>query len=169
MKKIFKSLLVLMFSFLIILPVGCHKNNNDDDPNKISKYGEMETIYYKEILNKTSSKYFVFIMGNTCVACEELESDICSYATLAKKYPTSYFPIYCLNSSDTSNNGDLIAKDGDDSYANFQGTNDYEKIKISTTPGLLVIEKGRVTKFITTKVTNEPKTEIRNYIKGLMD
>lgn len=164
-KKITIILSLFLFIFVLTIQTGC-KKEEPTETEGITKYNEISSIYYEDILAK-SGKYYVFIMGNTCEACEELESLICQYATLVQKYPTGYYPIYCLNSDDTENNGDIIAKDGDESYANFQGTKNYQNIKISTTPGFLVIENGRVTKLISTKVTEEPKTEIKSYIEGL--
>lgn len=164
-KKITKILSIFIFIFVLAMQTSCKKKETPTT-DEITKYNEISSINYKDILSK-NGKYYVFIMGNTCEACEELASLICEYANLAKKYPTGYYPIYCLNSDDTENNGDIIAKDGDDSYANFQGTKNYEDIKIATTPGFLVIENGRVTKLISTKVTTEPKTEIKSYIERL--
>lgn len=167
-KKLTRIFGLLVFILALSFGTSCKKKETPTD-DSITKYSEIATINYKEVLSKNGT-YYVFIMGNTCTACEELEETLCQYATLAKKSPNSYYPLYCLNSDDTENNGAIIVKgedgkDADDLYPNFQGTKNYEDIKISTTPGLLVVENGRVTKLISTKTTEEPKTEIKTFFE----
>lgn len=164
-KKLTTILSVFLLTMVLAMQTSCKKPVEEN--TDITKYSQINTTTYKNVLKTTSGKYFVFIMGNTCSACEELESVICEYATLVKDKPGGYVPLYLLNVSDTENNGDIIATDGDDSYSNFQGTTNYENIKITDTPGFLVVENGRVTKLISTKVTEEPKSEIKAFIESL--
>lgn len=163
MKKLAKILGVFLLVMVLAMQTSCKKPTEEN--TDITKYSQIDTTTYKNVLKTTNGKYFVFIMGNTCTACEELESVICKYATLVKDKPGGYVPIYLLNVSDTENNGDIVAKE-DSEYGNFQGTTNYEDIKITDTPGFLVVENGRVTKLISTKVTEEPKSEIKTFIES---
>lgn len=133
----------------------------------IEEFGEMDSIIYNGLLTK-DGRYLVFIYGNTCSACEELEPTIAEYATLAKNNSKKYTPLYVLNSSNTRVNKGIIAIEGDSSYDDFLGTTDYTKIKIMTTPALIVVENHKVVKYISTKLTTRPKTEIKEYFLGLM-
>lgn len=134
----------------------------------ISSYSEMDKIIYQSVLSN-DDKYLVFIYGNNCSACEELEPTIASYATLAKNNSKKHLPLYVLNSSNTRVNKGLVASGGDSSYNDFIGTSNYEDIHIATTPALLVIENHRVVKYISTKITTKPKTEIKEYFLELMN
>ena len=83
------SIIVLFISTLI----SCKKNSS------IHSYSEMDRIIYQSILSKEDN-YLVFIYGDNCSACEELEELLCQYATKAKN-KKSYMPIFALNSSNT--------------------------------------------------------------------
>jgi thymidine kinase len=62
----------------------------------------------------------------------------------------------------------IDSKGGDESYDNFVNTTNYQDIHISTTPVLIIVNNGKVTKFISSKTTYYPKTEIETYITNLM-
>ena len=105
--------------------------------------------------------------GDNCSACEELEELLCQYATKAKN-KKSYMPIFALNSSNTRVNKGLIATGGDNSYSDFKNTSNYLDIQISTTPALIIVKDGKVSDYISTKVTKTPKTDIKEYMNNLM-
>lgn len=150
------SIIVLFISTLI----SCKKNSS------IHSYSEMDRIIYQSILSKEDN-YLVFIYGDNCIACEELEELLCQYATKAKN-KKSYMPIFALNSSNTRVNKGLIATGGDDSYSDFKNTSNYLDIQISTTPALIIVKDGKVSDYISTKVTKTPKTDIKEYMNNLM-
>ena len=77
-------------------------------------------------------------------------------------------PIFALNSSNTRVNKGLIATGGDNSYSDFKNTSNYLDIQISTTPALIIVKDGKVSDYISTKVTKTPKTDIKEYMKNLM-
>lgn len=157
-----KKYKIILFIFLLMITfvlTGCKKNE------VITNYSEMDRIIYKSVLSN-SNKYLVFIYGNTCSACEELEPLIAEYATLAKNNNKKYSPLYVMNASSTRLNKGLVLEDSE--YDDFRGTTNYEDIHIATTPALLVIENHKVIKYISTKVTTKPKTEIKEYISALM-
>lgn len=62
------SIIVLFISTLI----SCKKNSS------IHSYSEMDRIIYQSILSKEDN-YLVFIYGDNCSACEELEELLCQY------------------------------------------------------------------------------------------
>ena len=154
---------VLLVSILII-PIlfgltSCKKN-------KIEEFKDLETVVYQSILSQ-EGKYMVFIYGDNCTYCEKLKPTILEYARFARKNKNE-MKIYGLNSSNTRVNKGLIATGGDESYDNFVNTTNYQDIHISTTPVLIIVNNGKVTKFISSKTTYYPKTEIENYINNLM-
>lgn len=155
-----KGLYLLIACFLVWGITGCQKKV------EIKTYSQMDQVIYPALLSQEEKSYLVFFYGNTCSACEELEPLLCEYASLAKN-KKGYMPLYCLNTSNNRVNEGIIATEGDDSYENFVGTNIYNQIKIATTPALIVVEQGRVTKVISTKVTQTPKTDIKTYITNL--
>lgn len=104
------SIVFLFFSTLI----SCKKSSS------INSYSEMDRIIYQSILSKEND-YMVFIYGDSCSACEELEELLCQYATKAKN-KKSYMSLFALNSSNTRVNKGLIATEGDDSYSDFKNT-----------------------------------------------
>lgn len=155
-----KYLMIFLFIVTILSSlVSCKKN-------KIEEFSDLETIVYQSILSQ-EGKYMVFIYGDNCNYCEKLKPTILEYANLAKKNK-EYIDIYGLNSSNTRVNKGLIATGGDESYDNFVNTTNYKDVHISTTPVLIIVNNGKVTKFISSKTTYYPKTEIENYIKNLM-
>lgn len=155
-----KGLCLLIACFLIGGLVGCQKKV------EIKTYSQMDQVIYPALLSQEEKSYLVFFYGNTCSACEELEPVLCEYASLAKN-KKGYLPLYCLNTSNNRVNEGVIATGGDESYENFVGTSVYSHIKIATTPALILVENGRVTKLISTKLTQTPKTDIKNYITSL--
>ncbi len=158
--KIIKYLFIVFAIILSATLGGCKK------VEPITNYGEADHVIYNGLLNENGD-YLVFIYGNDCSACAELEDLLCEYATksLVKK---DYLDFYVLNSSNTRVNKGLIATEGDDSYSDFTNTGNYQDIKISTTPALIVVEDGRVSDYISTKVSTTPKTDIKEYIEDLM-
>lgn len=151
------SIFLILSSFTL---VSCKKN-------KIEEFKDIETIVYPSLLNE-KGKYLVFIYGNNCYYCDQLKPTIIKYANLAKDNK-DYLPLYALNSSNTRVNKGLIATGGDDSYDDFLNTTNYKDIHIATTPVLIVVNSGKVTKYISSKTTLYPKTEIQNYITNLME
>ena len=56
--------------FLIIILVSL------SSCNKINKYKQLNEIAYSDILLQKEDKYLVYIMSNTCKACEDIKNDI---------------------------------------------------------------------------------------------
>ena len=153
-------LLILFFMASILFGLtSCKKN-------KIEEFNDLETVIYQSILAQ-EGKYMVFIYGDNCHFCEMLKPKILEYARYSLKKKDA-IKIYGLNSSNTRVNKGLIATGGDDSYDNFVNTTNYQDIHISTTPVLIIVNNGKVTKFISSKTTYYPKTEIETYITNLM-
>lgn len=134
--------------------------------NKVKEFKDLETVVYQSILSQ-SGKYMVFIYGDNCNYCEILKPTILEYAKYVNKNKDA-IKIYGLNSSNTRVNKGLIATGGDESYDNFVNTTNYQDIHISTTPVLIIVNNGKVTKYISSKTTYYPKTEIETYITNLM-
>lgn len=154
-KQAFTNLIFLFILFLCFSLTSC---------KKIESYGDMDSIIHQNILTK-EGKYLVFIYGDNCSFCEKLEPTIFEYATLAKK--KKVLPIYALNASNTKLNPELV-KNTDD-YDDFKGTTNYRDIHIATTPALIVIEDGCVERYISSKTTIQPMSEIKSYINRLMN
>ncbi len=157
-RKISRILIILFVSLTMFTLTSCNK--------KVKEFKDMNTIIYPAMLNE-DGKYLIFIYGDNCYYCEQLKPIITKYATLANK-KKDYYPIYGLNSSNTRVNKGLIATGGDESYDDFRNTTNYEDIHISTTPVLIIVNEGKVTSYISSKTTLYPKTEIQEYITGLM-
>lgn len=137
---------------------------------KIKDFSDMESIIYPAILSEegnSDGKYFIFIYGDNCTYCEELLPLLCEYANMTKKNK-EMIPLYALNSSNTRVNVGLI-KDDDSEFDDFLGTSNWEDIHIANTPALILVEKGVVKKYISSKTTQRPKTEIKEYITKVMD
>lgn len=153
-------LLISIFMISILFGLtSCKKN-------KIEEFKDLETVVYQSILAQ-DGKYMVFIYGDNCTYCEKLKPTIIQYAKYSLKNKDS-IKIYGLNSSNTRVNKGLIATGGDESYDSFVNTTNYQDIHISTTPVLIIVNNGKVTKFISSKTTYYPKTEIETYITNLM-
>ena len=153
-------LLICIFMLSILFGLtSCKKN-------KIEDFEDLETIVYQSILSQ-EGKYMVFIYGDNCHFCEMLKPTIIEYANFARKNKKE-MQIYGLNSSNTRVNKGLIATGGDESYGNFVNTTNYQDVHISTTPVLIIVNNGKVTKFISSKTTYYPKTEIEKFITNLM-
>lgn len=154
LKKNISIFLIIIFSFTLL---SCNK--------KIKKYKDLNEVLYENILKQEPNEYMIFVISNTCAACEELESLICKYANVAK---TNNLPqIYCLNLSNNQSNS-LIINEDDSAYGYFVGTTNYLDVKISQTPALLIVKDGKIDTFISSKVTSTPKNDIKEYIEKLI-
>lgn len=156
-KKIVRSLLLVCALLTCFMMSSC---------SKAKSYKDIKSVAYASILSQKESSYMVFLYGDTCVACEELEELICKYANAASK-DDSKKRLYVLNTSNTRVNKGIIAEGGDDSFTSFIGTANYEDIKIATTPALICVQNGQVSYYISTKLTQTPKSDIRKYIEKL--
>ena len=123
--------------FLIIILISLSSCNK-----KINKYKQLNEIAYSDILLQKEDRYLVYIMSNTCKACEDIKNDIFSYANKAKTN-SELPPIYYINISNVSKNNGLVTED-DSSYEYFVGTTNYTDIKITATPALIIITNGKV-------------------------
>ncbi len=150
----------ILLMFLLLLSLfnlsGCKKAQNYSDINKTT----YENIL-KEKGNK-ENKYFIIIYSTACKYCQELEPYVLEYShkasTLFSKLPKLY--VLCVD--------DVINKDikasSDDEYDLFVGTTDYHHIKFSAEPGLIEVTNQTVTHLISSKTTNRPFTDIKNYL-----
>lgn len=146
--------------FLIIILISLSSCNK-----KINKHKQLNEIAYSDILLQKEDRYLVYIMSNTCKACEDIKNDIFSYAKKAKTN-SELPPIYYINISNVSKNNGLVTED-DSSYEYFVGTTNYTDIKITATPALIIITNGKVENFISSKVTQTTKSDIQNYLIDL--
>lgn len=162
--KIKHLFIIMIFIVSVLVSTSC---------KKIEGYEDMKKVTHQEILNQKGNgdgTYYVMIYSTTCTYCEELEPDVVEYYNFVKKKNScskKYPPLYVLNLNATKENPDINANDSE--YTNFTGTNDYQKIKFSTAPALIVVTNGVVEKLISSKVTNRPKTDIKNLLKNTMN
>lgn len=159
-----KRLFIIMISIVsVLISTSC----------KVDGYEDIKKVTHQEILNQTGNDdgtYYVIIYSTTCTYCEELEPNVVEYYNFIKKKNScskKYPPLYALNLNATKDNPDIKASDSE--YTNFTGTNDYQKIKFSAAPALIVVTNGVVEKLISSKVTNSPKTDIKNLLKNTMN
>ena len=157
-KRIVKSLLLVCCILSCCILSSCGKTKS---------YKDIKSVAYASILKEKEDIYMVFLYGDTCTACEELQELICKYVTVANNDSTKT-KLYVLNTSNIRVNKGIIASGGDDSYTSFIGTTNYEDIKIATTPALICVEDGQVSSYISTKLTQTPKSDIRKYIESLL-
>lgn len=157
-KRIVKSLLLVCCICTCCILSSC---------GKVKSYKDIKSVVYASILTQKEDRYMVFLYGDTCSACEELQELICKYVAVASSDSTKP-KLYVLNTSNTRVNKGIVAEGGDDSYTSFIGTTNYEDIKIATTPALIFVEDGKVSSYISTKLTQTPKSDIRKYIESLL-
>lgn len=130
---------------------------------KSMEYSDMDEIIYNSILDQKESTYYVVIYKNNCEYCEDILSTLSSYIKKSKN-SKSLAPVYVINASKTRLNQGL-SLDSDDEYENFVGTMLYTDIHIHATPALIVVSGKKVSKLISSKTTEKPKTEIINFLK----
>lgn len=164
--KCFRIFFIILLISLTITLSGCKK--------KVESYSDIERITHKEILNQKGNKdktYFVVIYSNTCTFCEDLEPTIIEYCAFIKKNngcaSKNYPPMYALNINATKDNPNIKAN-SDNDYTNFTGTTDYNDIKFSAAPALVVVTNKTVEKFISSKVTNTPVSDVKILLNKIM-
>lgn len=165
-RNCFKHLLIIMiFMSSILMFTSC---------KKAEEYSDLKKITHKEILNQKGNKdgtYYVVIYSTTCSNCEELEPYVINYYNFINKknncFVKKYPPLYVLNLNATKDNPDIKASDSD--YSNFTGTSNYLDVKFSAAPALIIVTNGVVEKLISSKVTNRPKTDIKNLLNNTMN
>lgn len=152
--------LVILFSLM-----GC---------KKVNKYSDIRKVTYSKILTQkgnSENKYFVVIYSTTCKYCQDLESFVVKYYnkvnSLGNKCHNNYPKLYVLCVDNTEDNKDIKVT-SDDLYLNFIGTSNYQDIKFSAEPGLVEVTNGQVTNFISSKNTNRPYTDIKNYLNNIL-
>jgi thioredoxin-related protein len=132
---------------------------------KSLEYSDMDEIIYSSMLSQEESKYIIIIYKNKCEYCDDALPTVSDYVKKSRK-DSSLPHLYVVNASKTRLNQGLSVENDTD-YENFVGTMDYTAIHINATPALLVVENKKVTKLISSKTTERPKTEIINYLKQI--
>lgn len=152
MKKIF---LILSFILCLFSLTSC---------KKIETYDDMKTVKYEKILSQSNFSsggvYYVIVYRTGCAVCEGILPEVAKYANGVRKNPGAD-PIYSLNKSDKKNNAGISAESGVKVNAGLGATN-YKDIKLATSPVLLKIENGKVTKLIDTRTKILAELEIMN-------
>lgn len=134
---------------------------------KIKKYEQLKEITYSKLLSQKYENYYVVFHAAGCPYCEELEPTVVKYANYAKKNRDAY-PIFHLNLSDKRKN-EGINSSSDDEYSSFLGTTNYQDIKFTNAPGLIVVSNGQVIKVISSKNTMRPMSEIKELLTSKME
>lgn len=163
--KGFRFLLIMLILVVTLTITSCKK--------EVSSYSDIERIVHKEILNQKGNKnntYYVIIYSTTCTFCENLEDSVVEYCNFVNKkngcIKKDYPPMYALNINASKDNPDIKASDKE--YTNFTGTSDYKDIKFSAAPALVVVTDKKVEKFISSKLTNTPVSDIKILLNKTM-
>jgi thioredoxin-related protein len=121
-----KQILIIVL-FLLIL-CGCNSNNNDND---------IPVIITSDIFEIEAEEYYVLFVKDDCAGCEKIKPVARNYhrsALIKTKLPK----IYLVNVSDLANLEVIGEED------NLEGVTQLEDLKITRTPTLIVIKKGKI-------------------------
>lgn len=121
---------------------------------KIETYSDMKILTYEKMLSRSSvsptGSYYIIIHRNGCAVCQAIMPNAVEYANLAKGNG-KLDPIYSLNRSDKKNNGGLDQTNSEIKENIGLGATNYEDIKLCSTPVLIKVTNGKVTKLIDKK------------------
>lgn len=129
------------------------KNKQCEYCEVLAEFSLMETIVYKDILSMKEEQYYIFIYRDTCDVCSSMRNKILNY------YYQGKTKMYALNRSDTEANQEMTAPDGTSVNVGLNASV-YTDVKLCSTPVLLEITNGVVTKLI------DMKTLIFNELEG---
>ena len=130
------------------------KNKQCENCDTLASYELIETIIYKDILSQKEDKYYIFIYRDNCEVCKSMTNKIVNY------YYQGKIPMYALNRSDIESNQEMTAPSGTTSNVGLNATV-YTEVKLCSTPVLLEVTYGVVTKLIDMKtlIFNELEEE----------
>lgn len=154
-----KKIILLLLIISILSITGCKKED-------ITSYKTMDGVIYSGILNQKYDQYYVIFYATGCTYCEELSSTVITYANYSKN-KKSAIPIFSLNLSEKRVNSGINST-SDDEYDDFIHTNDYTKIRFTNAPGIILVKNGQVEKYISSKTTLKPMSEIKALLEAAM-
>lgn len=158
MKKLFFIFILLLC--LTLIP-SCKK--------KEFSYSKLNQVTYAELLNQNAREYIVIAWQIDCSNCEKLKDTVEEYYKYAKKHKKDALPIFGIQVT-LSENKDMVLPESDSPYpVGMIGATDYTKIKVKTTPSILIIKNGRLLEDISDYSTYYPVTEGREYLTNLMN
>ena len=130
------------------------KNKQCDNCDTLASYELIETIIYKDILSQKEDKYYIFIYRDNCEVCKSMTNKVVNY------YYQGNVRMYALNRSNTVDNQDMTAPSGTTTNVGLNATV-YTEVKLCSTPVLLEVTNGVVTKLIDMKtlIFNELEEE----------
>lgn len=156
MEKSIKKIFLIFSLILCLFTLTSCKN--------IDTYDDMKTVKYERILSQSNfsatGTYYVIVYRTGCAVCEAILPEVAKYANAAKKNADAD-PIYSLNKSDKKNNAGISAESGTKENKGL-GATYYEDIKLASSPVLLKIENGKVTKLIDTRTKILAELEVMN-------
>ena len=129
----------------IIFKTGHYfKNKQCDNCEVLASYDLMETIVYKDILSMPEEQYYIFIYRDNCEVCSSMRNQILNY------YYQGKVKMYALNRSNTEANQEMTAPSGTTVNVGL-GASVYTEVKLCSTPVLLEVTNGVITKLIDMK------------------
>ena len=120
------------------------KNKQCDNCEVLASYDLMETIVYKDILSMPEGQYYIFIYRDNCEVCSSMRNQILNY------YYQGKVKMYALNRSNTEANQEMTAPSGTTVNVGL-GASVYTEVKLCSTPVLLEVTNGVITKLIDMK------------------
>lgn len=158
MKKVF---LIFIIIFCLTIIPSCKK--------KEFSYSSLNQVTYETLLSQDARQYIVIAWQVDCSNCEKLKDTVEEYYKYAKKNKKEAYPIFGLNVN-LQENKDMVLPESDSPYpVGMIGATDYTKIKVKTTPTILIIKNGRLLEDISDYSTYYPVTEGKQYLTNLMN
>ena len=135
-KRIKFYILTLLVIYLALFSTSCSYDHAGQV--KATDYDTMEHIDYKDMLSQKERVYYIYIHRNGCEVCASLEELVVNY------YNTGKFRVYAINTSEERNQGIKGKCFTTDNCKNTipVKADDYNQIKIVTSPVLIKIKKG---------------------------
>lgn len=152
-----RKYLVLLLLIISLFSISSCKNN--------FTYDEMDKVTYENLLS-LPGKYIVVAYQANCPNCEKLLTSVYDYYKFTEKN-SSAMKIYAINVN-LKINKDMLLKSDDEYPSGMIGTTNYEKVKVKTTPSIMVITNQKLSKVISDYNTERPVTEGKAYFEELM-
>ena len=153
-----KRYLVFIFLLLTIISItSCKK--------KEFSYETLDSIVYENILS-LNGDYLVVCYQSNCDNCENLKDTIKTYYNYTKKHSDA-MPIYGININ-LSINKKICLLSSESYPSDMINTDDYTKVKVKSTPALLIISNHKLVKVISDYSTQRPVTDSKAYLNNLM-
>ena len=154
--KLLKNFNYLFLLLVLLLCTNCKSNFNYDDLPKIT---------YENVLN-LNGEYLVVCYQTNCENCDKLKDIMDEYSKYSLDNSTA-MQLYGL-SINLSINKKICLLSSESYPSDMMNTTDYTKIKVKSTPSLLVIKNHQLIKVISDYNTEKPVTETKNYLNQLM-